>query len=82
METMVGRIVHYYPKVNVAVVILEDHLAYGDMIHIRGHREDFHQIVNSMELNHEPVTEADGGQDIGIRVNQRVHEGDIVFRET
>ncbi len=82
METMIGRVTHYYPKVSVAVVVLDGHLAYGDMIHIRGHSDDFHQIVNSMEQDHQRITEAEKGQDIGIRVEKRVHEGDIVYRET
>ena len=34
-----------------------------------------------MELDHLPIQEADPGLDIGIRVNERVHEGDLVYRE-
>ena len=82
METMVGRVAHYYPKAEVAVVILEDHLAFGDMIHIRGPQEDFHQTVSSMEIDHKKVHEAEKGDDIGIKVVHRVHSGDIVYRET
>ncbi|HOX34375.1 MAG TPA: hypothetical protein P5217_07230 [Methanoregulaceae archaeon] len=82
METMVGRVTHYYPKVGVAVVVLEDHLAFGDMIHIRGPYEDFHQTVSSMEIDHEKITAAGKGDDIGVKVTHRVHTGDIVYRET
>ncbi|OPY38378.1 MAG: hypothetical protein A4E35_00801 [Methanoregula sp. PtaU1.Bin051] len=82
METVVGRVAHYYPKVSVAVVVLDGHLAYGDLIHIKGPHDDFHQTVSSMEIEHQRIMEAERGQDIGIRVNQRVHEGDIVYRET
>lgn len=82
METMVGRVTHYYPKVGVAVVVLDDHLAYGDLIHIKGAHDDFHQTVSSMESDHERIMEAGKGEDIGIKVTQKVHEGDIVYRET
>lgn len=82
METMIGRVTHYYPKPGVAVVILEDHLAFGDMIHIKGPHDDFHQTVSSMEINHEKITEARVGEDIGIKVSHRVHTGDTVYRET
>jgi hypothetical protein len=34
-----------------------------------------------MEVEHIPIEEAGKGQDIGIKVNGRVHEGDVVFRE-
>jgi hypothetical protein len=32
-------------------------------------------------MDHIPVTEADCGQDIGFRVDQRVYVGDVVYRE-
>jgi putative protease len=81
METMIGKVTHFYPKVGVAAIVLEDHLERGDRIHIHGHSEDFHQTVTSMEMEHVPVSEAGCGQDIGVRVEQRVHVGDVVYRE-
>jgi len=81
METMIGRVTHYYPKISVAAVVLDGHLARGDRIHIHGPHDDVHQSVTSMELEHVPVQEADTGQDIGIRVIERVHKGDAVFIE-
>ena len=81
METMIGRVTHYYPKVGVAAIILEGHIAKGDRIHIHGPHDDLHQTITSMEIEHIPVPEAEHGQDIGIKVMERVHKGDIVFRE-
>jgi hypothetical protein len=81
METMIGRVIHSYPMIFVAVVIMEDSSAQGDRIHIRGPHDDVHQSVTSIEIEHVPIKEADRGQDIGIRVTERVHEGDVVFRE-
>ncbi|MDD1683705.1 MAG: hypothetical protein LUO98_07710 [Methanoregula sp.] len=81
METMVGRVIHYYPKIGVAAVILEGHLAQGDRIHICGPHDDVHQSVTSMEIEHVPIKDADKGQDIGIVVKARVHTGDLVYRE-
>lgn len=81
METKIGRVTHYYPKISVAAVVLDGHIARGDRIHIRGPHDDVHQSVTSMELEHVPVHEADTGQDIGIKVIERVHEGDVVFLE-
>lgn len=82
METKIGRVTHYYPKISVAAVVLEDHLARGDKIHIFGPLDDVHQSVMSMEIEHIPVREAEHGQDIGIKVIERVHAGDVVFRES
>jgi putative protease len=81
MQTMIGRVTHYYPRIGVAAIVLKDHLARGDRIHIHGPHEDFDQSVTSMELEHAPIAEADEGQDIGIAVSQRVHIGDLVCRE-
>ena len=82
MQTKIGTVTHYYPKIGVAAIVLKDHLAYGDRIHIHGPHEDFDQSVTSMELEHIPIMEADAGQDIGIKVIGRVHAGDVVCRET
>lgn len=81
METMIGRVTHYYARIGVAAVVLEQHISRGDSIHIHGPHDDLHQRVTSMELEHVPVPEAEAGQDIGIRVLERVHKGDVVFRE-
>jgi putative protease len=78
---MIGKVTHFYPKVGVAAIVLDEHLEHGDRIHTHGHSEDFHQTVTSMEMEHVPSTEADPGQDIGGRVGQRVHVGDVVYRE-
>lgn len=82
METMIGKVIHYYPKISVAAVILEDHIARGDHIHIRGPHDDMHQSVTSIEIEHMPIEEAGPGQDVGIKVTERVHKGDVVFRES
>jgi len=81
METVIGKVTHYYPRVSVAAVVLSDHLERGDRIHILGPHDDIRQTVTSMEYEHNPIMEADPGQDIGIRVPARVHEGDLVYRE-
>ena len=81
METRIGTVTHYYPKVSVAAVVLEEHLVKGEKIHIKGAHEDFHRTVTSMEYEHTPIAEANGGLDIGIKVIHKVHEGDIVFKE-
>jgi hypothetical protein len=81
METRIGTVTHYYPKVSVAAVVLEDHLVKGEKIHIQGAHEDFHQTVTSMEYEHTPIGEAAEGLDIGIKVIQKVHVGDVVLKE-
>jgi hypothetical protein len=38
----------------------------GDMIHIRGHTTDFSQKVESLEVNHAPLTEVGPNTDFGL----------------
>jgi hypothetical protein len=79
---MVGKVICYYPKIGIAAVILEDYPATGDRIHICGSYDDVHQSVTSIENEHIPIRETDRGQDIGITGKERVHGGDVVFRES
>ena len=41
METMIGRVTHYYPKVSVAAVVLDEHLVKGDRITSTGHTRTY-----------------------------------------
>jgi hypothetical protein len=82
MEKRVGSITHYFPKVGVAVVRLEDGLLAGDQIRISGPHQNFSQRVLSMEIEHQTITRADRGQEVGLKVAQPVRPGDIVYRIT
>ncbi len=80
MENVAGKVTHYFPKIGVAVIMLEDTLSNGDRIHIRGMHTDFYQTVSSMQVEHTTITSAAQGQDIGMKVEQTVHAGDLVYR--
>ena len=82
MESVIGKVTHYFSRAVVAVVILDESLTTGETIRIRGPHDDFCQAVNSMEIDHQRITEAVKGQDISIKVIHRVHEGDIVYHKT
>jgi hypothetical protein len=79
-EVRVGVVTHYYGHLSVAAVKLEVALAVGQTIHILGHTSDFRQRVDSMQVEHEAVQEALGGDEIGIRVAQHAREHDVVYR--
>jgi translation elongation factor EF-1alpha len=76
----VGKIAHFYPKINVAVVELTDNLKVGDKISIEAKEQAFEQTVDSMQIEHEQIQEAKAGQAIGLRVTGRVHEGNAVYK--
>jgi len=80
LEEEVGEVTHYFAKISVAVVALKAPLSVGDKIVIRGVTTNLQQAVASMQIEHENVTKAKAGQSIGLKVEQRVREGDRVYK--
>jgi len=78
-EKLVGKITHYYGKINVAIVELSATLKIGDKIHLKGHETDFEQTVSSMQIEHQNVNTAKKGDAIGLKVDQKIREGDEVY---
>jgi translation elongation factor EF-1alpha len=76
----IGRITHFFSKINVAVIELKAPLNVGDTIAIKGPNTDFEQVVDSMQIEHENVQHAEKGQSIGLKVTQRVRETDAVYK--
>ncbi len=79
-KKLVGKIAHYFTKIGVGVIELSDELKVGDRISIEGATTNLQQTINSMEIEHENVQSASAGQSIGLKVEQRVREGDIVYK--
>ena len=81
-EQEIGRVTHYFARLGVAVLSLTGDLGVGDRIHVHGHSTDLQQSVDSMQIEHQSVTQVGPGQEVALRVSQRVHEGDLVYRVT
>lgn len=80
-EKLLGRVTHYYSKLGVGIIQLTDgDLNVGDAIHIKGKHTDFTQTIASMQLEHQTVSHADKGNQVGIQVKEKVREHDQVFR--
>jgi translation elongation factor EF-1alpha len=77
----IGRVTHFFTKISVAVVELTVPLAVGDSILIKGPTTDLEQVVESMQIEHENIKQAEAGQSIGLKVKQRVRETDIVYKK-
>ena len=82
-EVRIGRVEKYYSRLGVAVIgLTEDSLRLGDIIRIRGATTDFEQPVESMEVEHAPVEQAEAGQRVGIQVLARARLHDVVYKVT
>lgn len=77
----IGRVTHYFPRVKAAAVRIErDGIRVGDVLYFKGHTTRFKQRVDSLQINHQAVSEAPPGEEAGIRVNSRTRESDLVFK--
>lgn len=75
----VGTVIHYFSKIGVAIVELSDTLSVGDHILTKGMTTNVEQTVDSMQIEHTSVKQAEAGKSIGLKVGDRVREGDTVY---
>ncbi len=76
----VGEVTHYFTKISVAVIEVSSPLKVGNQIAIKGMTTNFEQTIDSMQVEGENLEEANPGDDIGMKVADRVRKGDIVYR--
>ena len=82
-EELIGFVTHYYGHLSVAAIRLESgSLSVGDTIRVLGHTSDFRQRVESMQIEHQAVTEAGRRQEIGLKVTEHARENDLVYKVT
>ena len=76
----VGKVAHFFSRINVAVIDVTSPISVGDKIFIKGPTTDIEQTISSMEIEHEKVKQATAGQSIGMKVDDRVREDDTVYK--
>ena len=76
----VGKVSHFFGRINVAIIEVKDTISVGDRIFIKGPSTDLEQTVDSMEIEHAKVQQAESGQSIGMKVNGRVREKDVIYK--
>lgn len=82
-DRKVGTISHYYDNIGVAVLEVTDNtVSCGDKIKVtdKDGEEKFSQELASIQMDHENIDEASKGQAVGIKINEAVSEGDLVFK--
>jgi len=79
-EKEIGKVIHYFDKLGVAVVKLAGSISVGDAIKVKKGGDEFTDIVESMQVEHEPVTSAQAGQEVAIKISQKTKEGAAIFK--
>jgi len=79
-KQFVGKIIKYYPKINVAAIKLSSELKTGDNIVIIGDETGLVKSkIEKIEIKKQSVSEAKKGQEIGIKILQKVRKNDDVY---
>ena len=81
-EQRVGVVEDYFAKIGVAGIDVEKTICVGDKIRIAGHTTDLELVVDSMEIEGQQVEEATAGAKIGIKVDERCRDKDVVYMIT
>lgn len=78
----IGVVREYFRKPGVAAVeVLQGRVKLGDNVRFLGHTTDFTQKIQSIQVNHQDISEAVAGDYVGILVLDRVRENDRMFLE-
>lgn len=78
-DKKIGKVVHFYDKILVAVINLTTPLKIGDTIKFKHGDSEFTQTVESMQAEHKPVTTVKKGGEVAIKVDQPVKGRAEVF---
>jgi U32 family peptidase len=78
-EKKIGTITHFFDKISVGIIKLDDKLRIGDKVKFQGSKTNFEQEISEMQIEHEKIEEAKKGQEVGVKTNEEVKEGDSVF---
>ncbi len=75
----IGEVTHFYSNIGVAIVKFKKVVGVGAKVSFKGATTNFEEKIDSMQFDHKPIKEAKKGQEVGIRVKDKVREGDLVF---
>jgi putative protease len=76
----VGEVIHFYGKISVGVLRCTKPLKVGDKVHFLGRHTDFEQEIASMQVEHQAVDDVASGEEVAVKVKQRVRRGDKIYR--
>jgi len=79
-EKQIGVVSNYFDHISVAAIKLTGGLKVGDTIRITGGEVDFKQSVGSMQIHHDKVSTAKKGDEIGIKIKEKVRKGYKVYK--
>jgi hypothetical protein len=78
-SVLLGFVEDYFAKIGVIALTLKAPVMVGQKIQVLGHTTNLQQTVDSMQIDHIPVTQARVGDSIGMKVIGRARGRDHVY---
>lgn len=75
----IGKVTHFFDKIGVAIVKFNKGIEVGEKVKFKGATTDFEETIKSMQFDHKAISAAKKNQEVGIKVKEKVREGDSVF---
>lgn len=80
MDKPIGKVVHYYDKLGVAIVDLASGgIKLGDEVKFKRGDEEFSQKIDSLQVEHQIVDSVKKGDSFGLKVEKPTKPGTEVF---
>ena len=79
MQRLIGKVVHYYDRIGVAIIDLKEPLHVGDMVMLKKGDTIVPQRIDSIEIEHASVASAKRGDIVGVKVDTEAYEGTVVL---
>jgi translation elongation factor EF-1alpha len=75
----IGEVTHFYKNIGVAIVKFNTKVPAGTKVAFKGATTDFEETLASMQYDHKAIDEATKGKEVGVKVKEKVREGDLVY---
>lgn len=75
----IGKVMHWYDKLSVAVIKLNKALKVGDQIKVKRGDYEFTDTITSMQLDHKPIDSGKKGDEVAVKVSKQAKEGAEIY---
>ncbi len=74
-----GEVTHFYGGISVAIIKCAEVLKVGQKVRVKGATTDFVCTIDSIQYEHAPLSASKKGQEVGVKVSDKVRGGDEIF---
>jgi len=78
-EKELGKVIHWYDKISVAVIKLSATLKAGEHVKIRRGAEEFEETISSMQLDHKDVSSGKKGEEVAVKLSRTAKDGAVIL---